>query len=196
MDGSATRPQGSDGRRETRWLVLPLRLCAAAAILGCGLISASDFASADERPRFHSDAPDRGGKPIDSIGPLREGYTTLWWDPTPDAAAYELTDDAGTTIYRGHLPQAFVSGLSDGEHVFTVAPIDEDGEWLASDPLSITVTVEHWGLRFALLLLTIGAIVVAALVGVLAVGSWLSHTARRSHEAAANRSATNPGASA
>ena len=49
---------------------------------------------------------------------VREGYVTLSWNEFAGAAAYQVLDGDGRSIYRGGLRKAFISGLSNGKHFF------------------------------------------------------------------------------
>lgn len=114
------------------------------------------------------------GAPLDDpqLPAQRAGHQTLYWSEIDVAAGYELRDDEGRLVYRGFLPQAFVSGLPDGQHRFVAVAVGEDGEVLARSEQGVIVTILHWNLTLALTLASVGAAVVAAMVVVLWIGSW------------------------
>lgn len=176
---------------------MPARVWLITAALACLFpLTAGSASAAEDEPTavreiadstlyFLSDAPGSGGVPTSEIDPLQEGHTTLWWSTSPLATAYRLTTSAGDTVYAGHLPQAFVSGLPDGEHRFEVVGIDSAGEVVATGAEPIIVQVRHWDSRLAWTLFALGAVVVIALLIVLLIG------VRTTRGAAANESDAN-----
>lgn len=109
------------------------------------------------------------------IDDAREGHATLTWTALAKASSYRVSNADGNILYRGAFPQAFVSGLEDGEHRFTVAALDAAGQTLAISPTPAVVMVRHWPLAQALLLLAVGGLVFIALVVVLAYGAIACH---------------------
>jgi len=105
------------------------------------------------------------------IDDAREGHATLTWNRLTEASSYRVSNGDGSVLYRGAFPQAFVSGLEDGKHRFTVTALDAAGQPLAISPTPAVVMVRHWPLVQALLLFTIGGLVFIALVVVLVYGA-------------------------
>jgi hypothetical protein len=101
----------------------------------------------------------------------REGHVSLTWNPIPDAVTYEVGDDSGRIQYRGVMPEAFISGLTDGQHRFTVRAYDATNRQLAISQIPAVVTVQHWPLAQALGLFAVGAIVFLAIVTVIVRGA-------------------------
>ncbi len=178
-----------EGRR-ARWFQRPLRGLVLLSpvslsfffVLLLTVVAASareaegDTSAGDGHPRvaplhFLSADADFGGERVFELGPVREGYATLWWSPSPTAAAYQLTNRSGETVYMGHLPHAFVSGLGDGRHHFKVIGIGPSGNIVAAGAAPITVEVRHWSGWLAWTLFAIGAVTVSMLVIVLLIGS-------------------------
>lgn len=180
----ATRAKGIDGRRVSRWFQRPVcrdaALAATAALICWGLFatrlaSAQNQSHSEDPPvavviQFLSADATFGGRPIGEIGPLREGHATLWWSAAPSATAYRLLNPAGDPIYHGHLPQAFVFGLPDGEHHFIVEAIGSSGDVIARSAEPLVVEVQHWDSRAAWLLFAVGATIVGILLIVLLAG--------------------------
>ncbi len=108
---------------------------------------------------------------VDHFADVREGHVTLDWNPIDAAEVYSVTDERSVEVFRGATPQAFVSGLPNGEHVFTVAAIDGQGQVLAQSPVPATVTVQHWPLSVALGLFACGFVVLVAVISVLVWGT-------------------------
>lgn len=116
----------------------------------------------------------------------REGYVSLSWDSLDtaglDGAAgqdggaiqYEVIDAAQRSHYRGAFPNAFISGLSDGQHSFQVIAYNEAQQVVARSNVPAELTVEHWSLRRALTLFFIGLAVFIAIIAVIVIGSWTS----------------------
>jgi hypothetical protein len=105
------------------------------------------------------------------ISGVREGYVTLEWNGVDAAQTYSVSDERSIEVFRGGTPQAFISGLPNGEHLFTVTAIDGSGLVIARSTKPATVLVEHWSLGFALSLFACGLVVLAALIGVLVWGT-------------------------
>lgn len=104
-------------------------------------------------------------------GTSREGFVAVEWSEHAGAFEYRLVDGDGVELYRGPFAKAFVSGLPDGEHLFDAAALDESGATLARTAEPYRVTVEHWSLRQAWLLFSIGLVVFLTLVVVLLRGA-------------------------
>lgn len=102
---------------------------------------------------------------------VREGYVTLDWNKVDSASDYAVTDGRNVEMFRGALPQAFVSGLENGEHHFSVAAYDSQGELIAQSTSPATVTVQHWSLGIAVPLFLCGLVVVLALFGLIVRGA-------------------------
>lgn len=102
---------------------------------------------------------------------VREGYVTLDWNKVDSAAFYSVTDKDSTEVFHGTFPQAFISGLPDGDHRFNVAAFDGKGELIASSTTAATVSVQHWSLGLAMSLFGCGLIVLLAVIGVLIWGT-------------------------
>ncbi|WP_153558221.1 hypothetical protein [Roseimaritima sediminicola] len=100
---------------------------------------------------------------------VSEGHLSLKWNEVEAATEYRVVDERDVTMYRGHVPQAFISGLADGEHRFEVFAVDARGEVLAETETPATVHVQHWSLTSAFGLFACGAVV---LVSVLLVLLW------------------------
>lgn len=101
---------------------------------------------------------------------LREGYVTLNWSAVDGADSYEVIDEDQHPVYRGALPQSFISGLADGTYRYQVRARDDAGEIIASSVDPATVTVKHWPLSYALSLFVVGLLVVIGVVTVIARG--------------------------
>ncbi len=180
----ATRAKSIDSRRVSRWFERPVRLwasLAAAAVVICGGAFAAGPPVAHDRSlgedppvaaAIHFLSADElfGGEPVDETGPLREGHATLWWSAAPSATAYRLINSADQSIYHGHLPHAFVSGLPDGEHRFIVEALGASGDVISRSAEPIVVQVQHWDPQTAWFLFALGAAVVSILLIVLLVG--------------------------
>ncbi len=110
------------------------------------------------------------------IDDAREGHATLTWNALDGASTDRVRDAAGRLLYSGVFPQAFVSGLEDGEHRFSVSAIDAAGQTIATSRSRAQVVVKHWPLSQALLLFAIGGMVFIALVVVLIYGAIACHT--------------------
>lgn len=108
---------------------------------------------------------------VDNFADVREGYVTLDWNAVEAATEYSVTDERSVEVFRGATPQAFVSGLPDGQHAFTVAALDGQGQVLAQSPTPATVTVQHWPLSVALSLFFCGFVVLVAVISVLIWGT-------------------------
>lgn len=117
------------------------------------------------------------------IEDAREGHATLRWNELPGAGSYRVSDSTGRVLYDGDFPQAFVSGLENGQHQFSVTAFDTAGQVLATSLEPTVVMVEHWPLAQALALCAVGGLVFVALVGVLVIGASQSSTdtGRRTH---------------
>lgn len=102
---------------------------------------------------------------------VREGYQSLAWAEIQPAATYQVINSQGHTFYRGAFPQAFISGLPDGEHAFTVQGFSADGELVGASSLRATIVVNHWPMSQALSLLVMGMVIFGILIGLIVVGS-------------------------
>lgn len=122
-----------------------------------------------------TDSAENAPRELEFVSPeaelSREGFITIEWDEHPGAFDYRLVDGEGTELYRGPFPKAFVSGLPDGEYSFDATALDESGQILARTSDSYRLTVEHWSLRQAWLLFSVGLVVFLALVVVLVGGA-------------------------
>ena len=118
-------------------------------------------------------------QPTTELLDLREGYATVQWRKLPVASIYEVANASDEVLYRGRLPQAFLSGLADGDHQFRVRAFDAAGQIVAVSPHPLRVTVRHWSHSLAYSLFTVGCSVMFALVLLLVVGT---RTAKRGHE--------------
>jgi hypothetical protein len=101
----------------------------------------------------------------------QEGYVTLAWQPTAATIEYRLMGESSEPIYRGPLPQAFVSGLVDGDYEFHVHAYDSTGVLIASSQTPARVVVRHWPLALALSLFASGLVVFLSIVGLIILGS-------------------------
>jgi len=113
---------------------------------------------------------------------VHDGSVTLAWTEIFPATSsgdqsYVVRESDGSVYYRGAFPQAFISGLADGEYSFSVCAIDEQGETIAA-----AVTVTHWPLFYAATLLTIGGVVFFSVIGVVVHGAWTSRSADQGPE--------------
>ncbi len=117
---------------------------------------------------------------------LREGHVSLNWNSIEGVEEYRLTDETGAVLYRGAFERAFMSGLPDGRHTFTLEALDAEGQVLATSERPAVVQVEHWPLEQALALFAVGFVVVVALVTVIITG------AVRSRASGASSSASSP----
>lgn len=108
------------------------------------------------------------------LSDVREGYVTLSWNVKPQASEYQLISSDGQTVYRGALPQAFVSGLADGSHTYDVVALDAKGEVIARSSVSAVVQVQHWSLGLAGLLFACGLVVFVAIVALIVLGTLRS----------------------
>lgn len=111
--------------------------------------------------------------------PVKDGTATLEWALHPVAAAYRVVDSRGVVYYEGRLPQAFISGLVDGDHEFMLRALDAEGQVIARAPESTVVVVQHWPLPFAFALLSLGLVVVLVMFGVLWFGGQRDAHERR-----------------
>ncbi|QDV68226.1 hypothetical protein Poly24_19350 [Rosistilla carotiformis] len=103
---------------------------------------------------------------------IQEGYLTLRWNEIADAAEYQVVDDAEVSRYKGLFPEAFVSGLANGDYRFHVRAFDRDGNLLAQSTIPAEVHVQHWSLSFSLMLMGCGFIVFLVIIGLIVVGTW------------------------
>lgn len=164
-------------------------LLACMVFLGWLLSSGPALAAEARHPRAPAGSTDtlwflRDGRAaaesVSQIGPLREGYATLRWSTSPQALTYRVTSLADdTVIYTGHLPQAFISGLADGEYRFAVVGLGASGEVVAAAAEPLVVQVRHWDQAMAWSLFAVGAVVVSSIVGVLLIGARLTHAGER-----------------
>jgi len=112
------------------------------------------------------DSPAADSVPTDSVPKLpfketefdttKAGHVALEWKDVEEAVEYVVVDNHGDEVYRGPLPRAFVSGLSDGHYSYQVTAYDEYGEVLAKSDVAAEITVEHWPLQYALGLFAVG----------------------------------------
>jgi len=107
---------------------------------------------------------------------VQEGYVTLSWKPVAGASEYRVHGDSEIAVYRGRFPQAFVSGLADGQYEFHVHALDARGTVIASSLVPARVVVEHWSLPLAYSLFACGFVVFLAIVAVIGIGSWMSRS--------------------
>ncbi len=105
------------------------------------------------------------------IEEAREGHATLTWKALAETSTYRVSDAYGSVLYSGAFPQAFVSGLEDGKHQFTVLGLDSAGRTIAISQVPAVVVVRHWPMAQAMALFAIGAVVFFALVAVLSYGA-------------------------
>lgn len=107
------------------------------------------------------------------IEDVREGHVQLAWNDVLAGAEgrYEVADQQDHVVYSGVQPTAFVSGLGDGEHSFWVRVVDGEGRLLARVETPVIVVVRHWAMWQAWLLFSMGALVMAALVVAIVVGT-------------------------
>lgn len=150
----------------------------ALALLALALQGASVVAA---QPTTQADDPAGAGPALEFTSPQagisREGFVSIEWSEHPGAFGYRLIDGDDTELYRGPFAKAFVSGLPDGEYVFFAAAIDESGSILARTAEPYRLTVQHWSLRQAWILFSLGLIVFLALVAVLWRGAHSMHRA-------------------
>lgn len=102
---------------------------------------------------------------------LHEGYFSLEWNPVEGAARYEVRDATGDLAYSGALPQAFLSGLADGEYQYHVRAFSASGEVLAVSTEAARAKVQHWSMGLVWTLFFTGLAVVLAVAGVLIAGA-------------------------
>lgn len=109
---------------------------------------------------------------------VRDGAVTLEWNDISSVGhgglTYSVIAADGSRYYEGSLPKAFISGLADGSYRFTVSAINNRGELIAVSLREAEVTVNHWPLRYALMLLIVGGCVMASVIGVIAAGARAS----------------------
>lgn len=120
---------------------------------------------------FSAVAGDRLQFSESNLSDVREGYFSLRWNTLPDAAEYRMTTADGRSVYRGRLPQAFVSGLADGTYEYQVDALDADGQVIATSATLAVVEVEHWSLGLALSLLACGFAVFVIVVALIVKGT-------------------------
>lgn len=121
---------------------------------------------------------------------LREGHVSLSWNEIEGAEEYRLTDDTGAVLYRGAFERAFVSGLPDGTHTFTVQALGADGEVLASSQQPAVLEVNHWPLAQAWALFAVGLIVVVSLISVIISGAIRTRPVRPGAESVTESTAS------
>jgi len=159
--------------------LLGLGLHAAVPSTGCAQSSAVE-AKDENLPASPADAAWAGfEQPLTPQRLTKDGTATLEWALHPAAAAYRVIDSRDVVYYEGRLPQAFISGLIDGDHEFILQALDADGQVLARAPESTVVVVQHWPLPFALALLSLGLVVVLAMFSVLWFGNQRDAHQRR-----------------
>ncbi len=110
---------------------------------------------------------------------VREGYVSLEWNPVDSAVEYVVSGSNGEVPYRGAFPQAFVSGLSDGDYTYAVAAFDDRGQQIATSEIPATVVVEHWPVWQAALLFGIGLVVFLVVIALILRGSMAERAAVR-----------------
>ena len=110
----------------------------------------------------------------------REGFVFLSWDKVANAVQYEVIDSEQRNQYRGVFPQAFISGLSNGNHRFEVIAYDPSNQVIARSGQPAELVVEHWSLRRAFILFFIGLAVFMAIIAVILIGSWTSPSSHTS----------------
>lgn len=138
--------------------------------LAAGLLVLSAFAVAIVPP-VSADTP-----PTVSVSPERAagGFYRLAWEGPPDARFEVQEADSGTfdeprPVYTGHDTASVISGKSDGDFFYRVRIVDEaePGPWSET----ARVTVAHHSLTRALQFFSVGALVFAVLVLVIARGA-------------------------
>lgn len=119
------------------------------------------------------DSAQRVAIPVETteFSDVREGHVLLQWENVPQASSYEVRDPEGRVFYQGVASEAFLSGLPDGEHRYTVRGLDDEGVWVAQSEQPIVVTVTHWPLLPALALFAVGCIVVICIMSVIIRGA-------------------------
>ena len=75
------------------------------------------------------------------------------------------------TLYQGPDFATFLSGLPNGHYYYRVRTIAEDTQTPGAWSATVTATVKHHSLAFALSLFGIGAIVFALTVGIVKQGN-------------------------
>ena len=104
------------------------------------------------------------------VEPIRAGHAALAWEAYPGAAAYRVVDASDMVFYEGRMSEAFISGLPDGDHVFRLQALNAAGDVIAEGPQRTVLVVEHWPMWMSISLLSVGAVVVLAMIGVLLTG--------------------------
>ncbi len=121
---------------------------------------------------------------------LREGHVSLTWGPDAwegevdeggeDAERwakeagireYRVTDETGSVYYLGEFRKAFISGLPDGIHKFTVDGLDGEGAAIVSSVEPAVITVNHWPLTYAWGAFFVGLVIFVSLVSVIVAGA-------------------------
>lgn len=105
---------------------------------------------------------------FDRAGPITSdaGNTALHWTGTaPFRVRMTAADGQQRTMYEGSRKALFVSGLRNGEYLFTLT----DGSGQKAAPL--TLTVAHQSLSRALWLVAIGALVTSMVVAAIVRGA-------------------------
>lgn len=102
---------------------------------------------------------------------VREGYQSLQWNEIAGATRYLILDSEGNSYYEGALPEAFISGLSDGEHSFMAQAFSADNRLVGASVQSAVMLVDHWPMSQAWASFGVGLIVFLAMIGLIAAGA-------------------------
>ncbi|MCM2371506.1 hypothetical protein [Aporhodopirellula aestuarii] len=102
---------------------------------------------------------------------VREGYQSLQWNEIEGANRYQVLDSDGNSYYEGGLPEAFISGLPDGEHTFVVQAFSVDEVLVGVTGQPAVIVVNHWPMSQAWASFGVGLIVFLAMIGLIGVGA-------------------------
>lgn len=142
--------------------------------------------SSDYRKAPKGEFPDHGAQSLGDlvfektrIENVREGYQTIRWEPLERATRYDVVDVDGLQFYSGDQNEAFLSGLPDGEHAFTVHAFGNDGTLIGSSRTPVVIEVQHWPIEQAWALLALGAVVFVVMIGMIVVGATQAQSTER-----------------
>ncbi|WP_146534331.1 hypothetical protein [Rubripirellula reticaptiva] len=96
----------------------------------------------------------------------------MTWNEVIGATRYQVRDSKGVSFYDGILPEAFISGLPDGQHSFSVKAYSDDGGLVGASQTAAVITVDHWSMTQAWVCFGVGLVVVLAIIGAIGWG-WM-----------------------
>ncbi len=102
---------------------------------------------------------------------VREGYQSLEWSEIEGAKRYQVLDSEGISYYSGNQPQAFISGLPNGQHTFEAQAFSADEVLIGISGRPAVIVVHHWSMAQAWTSFGVGLVVFLAMVGVIVVGA-------------------------